>query len=57
MTEGRDFTVEFHPTVQLWVAYFCGCSECQKWFGKTKEEAVALIENEVDRDSYTTEER
>lgn len=34
-------TVEWHPTARLWVAYRCGCAECPKGFGKTKEEAIA----------------
>ncbi len=38
---GRDYTVEFHDTPQLWVAYFCGCPECPKGTGKTQDEAVA----------------
>lgn len=41
MKEGRDYTVEFHDTPQLWVAYFCGCPECPKGMGKTQDEAFA----------------
>lgn len=40
-----DVTVEWHPTPQLWVAYNgCGCAECPKGYGQTKEEAVADLE-------------
>jgi predicted RNase H-like HicB family nuclease len=40
-----DYTIEWQPTGKVWVAYYCGCSECHKGIGKTQEEAVAdLIE-------------
>lgn len=43
----------WHDTPQLWVAYRgCGCVECPKGFGKTRDEAVAaLLESELDTES------
>jgi len=44
----REFSVEWHPTTQLWVADMgCGCAECLKGFGKTKEEAIADLEERL----------
>jgi hypothetical protein len=38
--ERNPVELEFHDTPRLWVAYRgCGCEECPKGFGKTKEEA------------------
>jgi hypothetical protein len=43
--ERNPVELEFHDTPRLWVAYRgCGCEECPKGFGKTKEEAVADLE-------------
>jgi hypothetical protein len=38
------YTLEWHDTPQLWVAYrYCGCVDCPKGFGKTQEEAIANL--------------
>jgi hypothetical protein len=40
--ERNPVELEWHPTPRLWVAYRgCGCEECPKGYGKTKEEAIA----------------
>lgn len=46
MKRDRDYTAEFQPTAQVWVAYFCGCSECPKGLGKTEAEAVGDLEEQ-----------
>lgn len=46
MKRDRDYTAEFQPTAQVWVAYFCGCSECPKGTGKTEAGAVADLEEQ-----------
>lgn len=50
-----DLNLEFHDTPQLWVAYRgCGCAECPKGYGKTREAAAAdLIAWEEGRSSAT----
>lgn len=43
-----EINIQWHDTPQLFVAYRgCGCAECPKGVGKTREEAVAdLLERE-----------
>lgn len=43
----RYYTTEFQPSAQVWVAYYCGCSECPKGLGKTEEEAVKNLEGVI----------
>jgi hypothetical protein len=43
--ERNPVELEWHPTPRLWVAYRgCGCEECPKGYGETKEEAIADLE-------------
>jgi hypothetical protein len=44
---GRDVSVEWHDTPQLWVAYFCGCFECPKGMGKTEAEAIEDLKEQT----------
>jgi hypothetical protein len=47
--DSNSYTVEYHDTPQLWVAYRgCGCAECPKGYGKTQEEAIADLEDQRD---------
>jgi hypothetical protein len=41
------YTFEWQSSGQVWVAYYCGCSECPKGTGKTQDEAMADLEEQV----------
>lgn len=50
----RGYTTEFHSTPQLWVAYYCGCSECPKGMGITETAAVIDLLEQCD-ESFATD--